>query len=760
MMLISTINTKHLEYLYKDFRTVHQAFYNNNDQCINRSIQRMIGVYINPVNLLEYSQSNFSYDNEPIQRNTQHFFAQTNYPDNATFVRNQFQNCSIKNEYYCLRYDLETKQWKTYYHFKQRTPTFNQQMKITKSVNQSLTHHVFLTVKYPDKYYNKMSSNIPVENIQDQQLRHFYHSNFNQLNLFPTSHSSYHLAEHVDTASQMMLTSHFSQDQLKQLRDSQSKHSRILKNYLEQTIRNRIGNSSNNNTISTYTMNLNGHGHSVRMDQKRIFIIDHPPPPPSSSTISVPVTVNRSATSIHDIPHSLTSELLSNKGDKRGNGYNYDNNNNNNNPILSFQYVEPHTIELLVVVTESMKKQFGPFINEYLLSTMTTVSTLLRHPSLKTSIQLSIVDIILLDPIYARRHNLEDWLNSKQEQVMARFCKWVNRLRTPTYTWDSAILLNVGHFKSTALGVAHYRSMCNPESSCLAVLDRGFGTGHIIAHELGHQLGAKHDFELNSGCGLEEQNHHLADLPGKNNAHDLKLGTYPYYQPGDEWDYRDNYRNPDVHQYEFIRRDTIMSGTLYFDQFPLRWSACSRQAIHLFIESDAANCLRQLNSHTTFYSAEKLTSQSVDNRPGQIFSLDQQCEFVLKTKGTQFCGQVLPVCHQLYCQDSEHKSCLPMEAAWAEGTICGENKWCIQGQCVPTDENPTPLDGNWGEWGSWSQCSRSCGGGIQFSERECNNPEPRNGGNFCHGTRTRMRSCGNEVGFVIPIALYMCYTNF
>ncbi|KAF6772812.1 hypothetical protein AHF37_07518, partial [Paragonimus kellicotti] len=42
------------------------------------------------------------------------------------------------------------------------------------------------------------------------------------------------------------------------------------------------------------------------------------------------------------------------------------------------------------------------------------------------------------------RHNLEDWSYSKQEQVMARFCRWVNRLRRPTFNWDSAILLNVG----------------------------------------------------------------------------------------------------------------------------------------------------------------------------------------------------------------------------------------------------------------------------------------------------------------------------
>lgn len=37
------------------------------------------------------------------------------------------------------------------------------------------------------------------------------------------------------------------------------------------------------------------------------------------------------------------------------------------------------------------------------------------------------------------------------------------------------------------LGVAHYQAMCNWESSCLVVVDRGFGTADIIAHEIGHQ---------------------------------------------------------------------------------------------------------------------------------------------------------------------------------------------------------------------------------------------------------------------------------
>nr|XP_040143140.1 A disintegrin and metalloproteinase with thrombospondin motifs 5 [Ictidomys tridecemlineatus] len=53
----------------------------------------------------------------------------------------------------------------------------------------------------------------------------------------------------------------------------------------------------------------------------------------------------------------------------------------------------------------------------------------------------------------------------------------------------------------------------------------------------------------------------------------------------------------------------------------------------------------------------------------------------------------------------------------------------------------TSSHGNWGSWGPWGQCSRSCGGGVQFAYRHCNNPAPRNSGRYCTGKRAIYRSC-------------------
>ncbi|KAF7251265.1 A disintegrin and metalloproteinase with thrombospondin motifs 5 [Varanus komodoensis] len=56
-------------------------------------------------------------------------------------------------------------------------------------------------------------------------------------------------------------------------------------------------------------------------------------------------------------------------------------------------------------------------------------------------------------------------------------------------------------------------------------------------------------------------------------------------------------------------------------------------------------------------------------------------------------------------------------------------------------KSPASNHGNWGSWGPWGQCSRTCGGGVQFAYRHCNNPAPRNNGRYCTGKRAIYRSC-------------------
>lgn len=51
------------------------------------------------------------------------------------------------------------------------------------------------------------------------------------------------------------------------------------------------------------------------------------------------------------------------------------------------------------------------------------------------------------------------------------------------------------------------------------------------------------------------------------------------------------------------------------------------------------------------------------------------------------------------------------------------------------------VDGGWGPWSPWGSCSRTCGGGVQFSYRHCDSPKPQHGGRYCEGQRAKYQSC-------------------
>lgn len=86
---------------------------------------------------------------------------------------------------------------------------------------------------------------------------------------------------------------------------------------------------------------------------------------------------------------------------------------------------------------------------------------------------------------------------------------------------------------------------------------------------------------------------------------------------------------------------------------------------------------------------------------------------------------------------------------WADGTPCSLNGsprgWCQRGECVY--RNPSALakvDGGWDRWSANSTCSRTCGGGVRFRMRDCNNPSPANGGKYCIGQRIQYFSCNTQ----------------
>lgn len=104
------------------------------------------------------------------------------------------------------------------------------------------------------------------------------------------------------------------------------------------------------------------------------------------------------------------------------------------------------------------------------------------------------------------------------------------------------------------------------------------------------------------------------------------------------------------------------------------------------------------------------------------------------------------VCRRLWCTAplwDHHQQCHTQHMPWADGTPCGVDKWCHRGECV-SRRNLEPVHGQWGEWGRYGECSRTCGGGVKRKYRECDNPAPKNGGNYCIGERVKYRSCGTR----------------
>lgn len=48
--------------------------------------------------------------------------------------------------------------------------------------------------------------------------------------------------------------------------------------------------------------------------------------------------------------------------------------------------------------------------------------------------------------------------------------------------------------------------------------------------------------------------------------------------------------------------------------------------------------------------------------------------------------------------------------------------------------NSFTVDGNWGKWSDITPCNKSCGYGYRHRYRECNDPAPKYGGEYCRGT--------------------------
>uniref|UniRef100_A0A452J3A9 Uncharacterized protein n=1 Tax=Gopherus agassizii TaxID=38772 RepID=A0A452J3A9_9SAUR len=344
-------------------------------------------------------------------------------------------------------------------------------------------------------------------------------------------------------------------------------------------------------------------------------------------------------------------------------------------------------VETLVVADAKMVEYHGSEnIEKYVLTVMNMVAGIFHDASIGNPINIAIVRLILLED------DEEDLkITHHADNSLRSFCKWQKSINVkgeahPLHH-DVAVLLTRKDICAAmnrpceTLGLSHVSGMCQPHRSCNINEDTGLPLAFTVAHELGHSFGIQHD---GSGNDCEP------------------VGKRPF----------------------------IMSPQLLYDTSPLTWSRCSREYITRFLDRGWGLCLD-----------DPPAKEVVDYPlvpPGVLYDVSHQCRLQYGAYSV-FCDDMDNVCNTLWC--SVGNTCHSKLDAAVDGTKCGENKWCFNGECVQVGYRPDAIDGGWGTWSSWSACSRTCGAGVQNAERQCNNPTPKYGGKYCLGERKRFRVC-------------------
>ncbi|NWS58625.1 ATS7 metalloproteinase, partial [Chunga burmeisteri] len=344
-------------------------------------------------------------------------------------------------------------------------------------------------------------------------------------------------------------------------------------------------------------------------------------------------------------------------------------------------------VETLVVADTKMVEYHGSEnIEKYVLTVMNMVAGLFHHASIGNPINIAIVRLILLED---EEEDLK--ISHHADNTLRSFCKWQKSINVkgdshPLHH-DVAVLLTRKDICAAmnrpceTLGLSHVAGMCQPHRSCNINEDTGLPLAFTVAHELGHSFGIQHDGSSND-CE--------------------PVGKRPF----------------------------IMSPQLLYDTSPLTWSRCSREYITRFLDRGWGLCLDDPPAQ------EVLDYPLVP--PGVLYDVSHQCRLQYGAYST-FCDDMDSVCNTLWC--TVGNTCHSKLDAAVDGTACGENKWCFNGECVPVGYRPDAIDGGWGSWSSWAACSRSCGAGVQSAERQCSSPTPKYGGRYCLGERKRFRIC-------------------
>uniref|UniRef100_A0A8C7FJC1 A disintegrin and metalloproteinase with thrombospondin motifs 2-like n=1 Tax=Oncorhynchus kisutch TaxID=8019 RepID=A0A8C7FJC1_ONCKI len=348
-----------------------------------------------------------------------------------------------------------------------------------------------------------------------------------------------------------------------------------------------------------------------------------------------------------------------------------------------------YNIEVLLGVDDSVVQFHGKEnVQKYLLTLMNIVNEIYHDHSLGARINVVLVRIIMLG--YGKSMSLIELGNPSQS--LENVCRWAF-LQQKQDTGDAeyhdhAIFLTRQEFGPTGMqGYAPVTGMCHPVRSCTLNHEDGFSSAFVVAHETGHVLGMEHDGQGNR-CGDE------------------------------------------------VHMGSIMAPLVQAAFHRFHWSRCSQQELGRYLQS--YECLRDDPYEHNWPSLPRL--------PGLHYSMNEQCRFDFGV-GYMMCTayRTFDPCKQLWCSHPDNPFfCKTKKGPPIDGTMCGDGKHCFKGHCIWLTIDMIKQDGGWDMWSQFGSCTRTCGGGVQFRTRECNNPRPANGGRTCLGTNDQFQLCNNQ----------------
>ncbi|XP_063733149.1 A disintegrin and metalloproteinase with thrombospondin motifs 2-like isoform X2 [Eleginops maclovinus] len=348
-----------------------------------------------------------------------------------------------------------------------------------------------------------------------------------------------------------------------------------------------------------------------------------------------------------------------------------------------------YNIEVLLGVDDSVVQFHGKeHVQKYLLTLMNIVNEIYHDQSLGAKINVVLVRIIMLG--YGKSTSLIELGNPSQS--LENVCRWAF-LQQKQDTGDAeyhdhAIFLTRQEFGPTGMqGYAPVTGMCHPVRSCTLNHEDGFSSAFVVAHETGHVLGMEHDGQGNR-CGDE------------------------------------------------VHMGSIMAPLVQAAFHRFHWSRCSMQELGRYLHS--YDCLRDDPFDHNWPSLPQL--------PGLHYSMNEQCRFDFGVGYTMCTAyRTFDPCKQLWCSHPDNPFfCKTKKGPPIDGTMCGNGKHCFKGHCIWLTPDIIKQDGNWGSWSEFGQCSRTCGGGVQFRTRDCDNPRPANGGRTCVGATYQFQMCNTN----------------